>query len=115
MTETITFTISKELREKIDLTRGDIPRSKFISRSLEAFFNNRALTKEELAAAAQCMASCRGCIGSHRNIQSSKIYCKCQCHKKTALALTEVEGPAANAYKSIRQPSTREVTQENDY
>ena len=48
MTETITFTISKELREKIDLTRGDIPRSKFISRSLEAFFNNRTLTKEEL-------------------------------------------------------------------
>ena len=45
-----------------------------------------------------------------------EIVCSCKCdHKKTALALTEVEGPAANAYESIRQPSTREVTQENDY
>jgi hypothetical protein len=110
MTETITVTISKELREKIDLTRGDIPRSKFISRSLEAFFNNRTLTKEELVAAAQCMASCRGCIGSHRNIQSSKIYCKCQCHKKTSLALESVGGPVANALGSSFQEDAQ-----NDY
>jgi hypothetical protein len=45
-----------------------------------------------------------------------EIICSCKCgHKKTALALTEVEGPLANAYESIRQPSTREVTQENDH
>jgi hypothetical protein len=46
MTEIITLTISKELRQRIDLTRGDVPRSKFISRSLEAFFNSKGRKKE---------------------------------------------------------------------
>jgi hypothetical protein len=35
MTEIITFSITKELREKVDRQRGDIARSKFISRLLE--------------------------------------------------------------------------------
>ena len=34
MTEVITCSISRELREKIDLLRGDIPRSKFMTRIL---------------------------------------------------------------------------------
>jgi hypothetical protein len=34
MTEVITCSISRELREKIDLIRGDIPRSKFMTRIL---------------------------------------------------------------------------------
>jgi hypothetical protein len=35
MSEIITLTITKELKEEIDLIRGDIPRSKFIVRLLE--------------------------------------------------------------------------------
>jgi len=35
MTEIITFSISTELRQKVDRLRGDIARSKFISRALE--------------------------------------------------------------------------------
>ncbi|MDQ6863467.1 MAG: hypothetical protein M3044_06555 [Thermoproteota archaeon] len=35
MTEVITFSVSKELREKVDHQRGDIARSKFISRLIE--------------------------------------------------------------------------------
>jgi|KBSMisStaDraftv2_1062788.scaffolds.fasta_scaffold10424079_1 hypothetical protein len=34
MTEVITCSISRELREKIDLLRGDISRSKFMTRIL---------------------------------------------------------------------------------
>ena len=34
MTEIITCSISRELREKIDLIRGDIPRSRFMTRIL---------------------------------------------------------------------------------
>jgi hypothetical protein len=35
MSEIITLTIKKELKEEIDSIRGDIPRSKFIARLLE--------------------------------------------------------------------------------
>jgi hypothetical protein len=35
MTEIITFSIPRELREKVDKLRGDIARSKFITRVLE--------------------------------------------------------------------------------
>jgi hypothetical protein len=35
MTEVISFVIKRELREQIDTLRGDIPRSRFISRTLE--------------------------------------------------------------------------------
>jgi hypothetical protein len=39
MTEIITCSISRELREKIDLLRGDIPRSKFMTRILRQALN----------------------------------------------------------------------------
>jgi hypothetical protein len=45
MTETITFSISRELREKIDFARGDVPRSKFISRSLEKVLYDKEAEK----------------------------------------------------------------------
>ena len=35
MAELITFSTSRDLREKVDKLRGDIPRSKFISRLIE--------------------------------------------------------------------------------
>jgi metal-responsive CopG/Arc/MetJ family transcriptional regulator len=35
MTEVITCSLSTELREKVDILRGDVARSKFISRILE--------------------------------------------------------------------------------
>jgi metal-responsive CopG/Arc/MetJ family transcriptional regulator len=35
MTEIITCSLSRELREKIDLIRGDISRSKYIRRLIE--------------------------------------------------------------------------------
>jgi hypothetical protein len=41
MTETISFAIRRELREHIDNLRGDVPRSRFISKILE-----RAIEKE---------------------------------------------------------------------
>jgi len=34
--EIITFSISKQLRREIDALRGDIPRSKFITRLIES-------------------------------------------------------------------------------
>jgi hypothetical protein len=35
MTEIVSFAIRRELREQIDNLRGDIPRSRFISKILE--------------------------------------------------------------------------------
>jgi hypothetical protein len=35
MTEIVTFSITTELREKVDRLRGDVARSKFISRLIE--------------------------------------------------------------------------------
>ena len=36
MSEIISFSISRKLKNRIDLLRGDIPRSKFIIRSVES-------------------------------------------------------------------------------
>jgi len=43
MTEIITFSISSELREKIDQLRGDIARSKFISRLIQDAIKTHAV------------------------------------------------------------------------
>jgi metal-responsive CopG/Arc/MetJ family transcriptional regulator len=40
MTEIITFSIKKELREKVDRLRGKVARSKFISEILESAFKS---------------------------------------------------------------------------
>jgi hypothetical protein len=78
------------------------------------------LAKRYIIRLGELLAYLRGVV--HENCHGKwtslgfEIVCSCKCdHKKTALALTEVEGPLANAYESIRQPSTREVAQENDY
>ncbi len=81
MTEIITLTISKELRDKIDLTRGDIPRSKFISRSLEAFFKDRTQIDDiKSKVLHKEVASCTICTDIHMKTQNPS-YCKCKCHK----------------------------------
>jgi metal-responsive CopG/Arc/MetJ family transcriptional regulator len=45
MTETITVTIPQGLREKIDSLRGDVSRSKFISRALQTAFYQAEVKK----------------------------------------------------------------------
>jgi metal-responsive CopG/Arc/MetJ family transcriptional regulator len=50
MTEIITFSISKHLLKKMDKTRGDIPRSKYITRMLE----NAMLQEERKNYEQQC-------------------------------------------------------------
>ena len=48
MTEIITFSISKHLLREMDKTRGDIPRSKYITRLLEnAMLQRRAKNYEQ--------------------------------------------------------------------
>lgn len=42
MTEIVTFSITTELREKVDKLRGDIARSKFISHLIEDAIGERA-------------------------------------------------------------------------
>jgi hypothetical protein len=88
MTEIITLTISKELRDKIDLTRGDVPRSRFISRSLEAFFRDRTQSEDikskvlHKEVAASNRTDCEICTDIiHTKAQNSTGYCKCKCHK----------------------------------
>lgn len=73
MTEIITLTISKELRDKIDLTRGDIPRSKFISRSLETFFNNRGQKENPTQSNSKVLYSsiCRNIAGLAKFFKNS--------------------------------------------
>lgn len=89
MTEIITLTMSKELRDKIDLTRGDVPRSKFIARSLEAFFRDRRQSEniksrvhdQEVAASNQLGCEiCTECTDMHTKIKNPS-YCECKCHK----------------------------------
>ena len=41
MNEIISFTIKNSLKRKLDRFRGDIPRSRFIVRLLESYFNNK--------------------------------------------------------------------------
>jgi metal-responsive CopG/Arc/MetJ family transcriptional regulator len=45
MNEIISFSISNELRRKIDAIRGDIPRSKFIARLIEAMISDEKETR----------------------------------------------------------------------
>ena len=40
MTEIVSFTIKKEIKEYIDRQRGDVPRSRIINRLLEDFVEN---------------------------------------------------------------------------
>jgi metal-responsive CopG/Arc/MetJ family transcriptional regulator len=40
MTKIISFTAPKELIERVDLRRGDVPRSKFIIRALRRVLDN---------------------------------------------------------------------------
>jgi len=35
MSESITITVSRELKDKIDVLRGEIPRSKFVSKLIK--------------------------------------------------------------------------------
>ena len=36
MTESITITVSRELKDKIDILRGEIPRSRFLSKIIKS-------------------------------------------------------------------------------
>jgi hypothetical protein len=106
MTEIITLTISKELRDKIDLTRGDIPRSKFISRSLEASFRSRAENEDlksnvlEKQMLDSLQISCEICNDVHRNIQKSTSYCRCKCHGNKSRVSEPVGGSLSDTIGS---------------
>jgi hypothetical protein len=119
MTEIITLTISKELRDKIDLKRGDIPRSKFISRSLEAFFKDRGQSEDQTQSNSKVLdkqvltlrpINCEICTDNHRNIQNSN-YCRCKCHKNKSQMSESVGGSFSD---TIGSSSFQEESQ-NDY
>jgi hypothetical protein len=116
MTEIITLTISKELRDKIDLTRGDIPRSKFISRSLETFFRNRTQSEDrrpkilhkEVAASNQ--SNCTTCTDRHTKIQNPS-YCKRKCHK----GKSQVSEGFGGTFPDTMGSSSFQEEAQNDY
>ena len=107
--------MSKELRHKIDVKRGDIQRSKFISRSLEEFFRDRAQAGDESAVlnkqvAASHKINCEICTDTHQNIQNLS-YCKCKCHGNKS----QVSEPVGRSFSDAKgSPSFRDELQ-NDY
>ena len=102
MTNIITFSISKQLLEQMDRRRGDIPRSRYITRLLEsAMMKGEHKMKEmeiTLIEVDQCLTDrCYSCTGYYKNdIFSSRIICKCKCHitKPSNIHLLSVKGDA---------------------
>src|SRR5512133_676593 len=87
MTEIITVTIPKGLRLKIDSARGDVPRSKFISKSLEQIFYKKERNQFEV---------------DDTELERHPVNCdKCECHRKYGKALNNGVGPAFNAIGTV--------------
>ncbi len=86
MTNIITFSISKNLLEQMDRRRGDIPRSRYITRLLESAMMQGGSKMKGMEITIievdQCLTDqCYSCTGYYKNnIFSSKIICKCKCH-----------------------------------
>jgi hypothetical protein len=64
----------------------------------------------------KCPTECDKCTAIYINeVLNSKLYCRCNCHKKKAQALEQVVEPDANAFDHQTQTSpSQELIKEND-